>query len=137
MLKHCHNSSIRPQRRCHGGLIINPDTVSLNSTVTVHSSCGSSESNTSDSLNSSFQIISDEGPCYNVANNNLHYQRNSYEDSPDQPVSMSSRASSYVSLADPGPKTTIKVFASCLRPDIEYKTLSIGNMTTPKPRPMP
>ena len=132
MLKHCHNSSIRLQRRCHGGLIINPDTVSLNSTVTVHSSCGSSESNTSDSiLNSSFQIISDEQPCYNVANNNL-YQRNSYEDSPDQPVSLSSRASSYVSLADPGPKTTIKVFASCLRPDIEYKTLSIGNVTTSK-----
>ena len=68
MLKHCHNSSIRLQRRCHGGLIINPDTVSLNSTVTVHSSCGSSESNTSDSLNSSFQIISDD-QCYNVANN--------------------------------------------------------------------
>ena len=130
MLKHCHNSSIRLQRRCHGGLIINPDTVSLNSTVTVHSSCGSSESNTSDSLNSSFQIISDD-QCYNVANNNL-YQRNSYEDSPDQPVSLSSRASSYVSLADPGPKTTIKVFASCLRPDIEYKTLSIGNVTTSK-----
>ena len=129
MLKHCHNSSIRLQRRCHGGLIINPDTVSLNSTVTVHSSCGSSESNTSDSLNSSFQIISDD-QCFNVANNNL-YQRNSYE-SPDQPVSLSSRASSYVSLADPGPKTTIKVFASCLRPDIEYKTLSIGNMTTSK-----
>ena len=130
MLKHCHNSSIRLQRRCHGGLIINPDTVSLNSTVTVHSSCGSSESNTSDSLNSSFQIISDD-QCYNVANNNL-YQRNSYEDSQDQPVSLSSRASSYVSLADPGPKTTIKVFASCLRPDIEYKTLSIGNVTTSK-----
>lgn len=131
MLKHCHNSSIRLQRRCHGGLIINPDTVSLNSTVTVHSSCGSSESNTSDSiLNSSFQIISDD-QCYNVANNNL-YQRNSYHDSQDHPVSLSSRASSYVSLADPGPKTTIKVFASCLRPDIEYKTLSIGNVTTSK-----
>ena len=134
MLKHCHNSSIRLQRRCHGGLMINPDTVSLNSTVTVHSSCGSSESNTSDSiLNSSFQIISDDQPCYSAANNNL-YQRNhqSYEDSPDQPVSLSSRASSYVSLADPGPKTTIKVFASCLRPDIEYKTLSVGNVTTSK-----
>ena len=86
--------------------MINPDTVSLNSTVTVHSSCGSSESNTSDSiLNSSFQIISDDQPCYSAANNNL-YQRNhqSYEDSPDQPVSLSSRASSYVSLADRGPK---------------------------------
>ena len=132
MLKHCHNSSIRLQRRCHGGLMVNPDTVSLNSTVTVHSSCGSSESNTSDSiLNSSFQILSDDQQCYNTANNNL-YQRHSYEDSQDQPVSMSSRASSYVSLADPGPKTTIKVFASCLRPDIEYKTLSIGNVTTSK-----
>ena len=133
MLKHCHNSSIRLQRRCHGGLMINPDTVSLNSTVTVHSSCGSSESNTSDSiLNSSFQILSDDQPCYNSGANNNLYQRNSYEDSREGPVSLSSRASSYVSLADPGPKTTIKVFASCLRPDIEYKTLSVGNVTTSK-----
>ena len=129
MLKHCHNSSIRLQRRCHGAPI-NPDTVSLNSTLTVHSSCGSSESNTSDSImNSSFQIISDD-QCYNIGNNN--YERHSYNHTPDPPVSLSSRASSYVSLADPGPKTTVKVYASCLRPDIEYKTLSIGNTTTSK-----
>ena len=128
MLKHCHNSSIRLQRRCH------PDTVSLNSTLTVHSSCGSSESNTSDSLmmNSSFQILSDDqlAQCYNIGNNNYE-ARAQYNQTPD-PVSLSSRASSYVSLADPGPKTTVKVFASCLRPDIEYKTLSIGNSTTSK-----
>ena len=74
MLKHCHNSSIRLQRRCH------PDTVSLNSTLTVHSSCGSSESNTSDSLmlNSSFQILSDEqlAQCYNIGKNNSNYNTN-------------------------------------------------------------
>ena len=130
MLKHFHNSSIRLQRRCHGGLV-NPDTVSLNSTLTVHSSCGSSESNTSDSvINSSFQIISDD-QCYGIGNNN--YERNVYNQTPDPPVSsLSSRASSYVSLADSGPKTTVKVYASCLRPDIEYKTLSIGNTTTSK-----
>ena len=129
MLKHCHNSSIRLQRRCH------PDTVSLNSTLTVHSSCGSSESNTSDSLvmNSSFQILSDDqlAQCYNNIGNNNFEVRTAYNQTPD-PVSLSSRASSYVSLADPGPKTTVKVFASCLRPDIEYKTLSIGNSTTSK-----
>ena len=128
MLKHCHNSSIRLQRRCH------PDTVSLNSTLTVHSSCGSSESNTSDSLiNSSFQILSDDqlAQCYNNIGNNNFEVRTQYNQTPD-PVSLSSRASSYVSLADPGPKTTVKVFASCLRPDIEYKTLSIGNSTTSK-----
>ena len=130
MLKHCHNSSIRLQRRCHGGMV-NPDTVSLNSTLTVHSSCGSSESNTSDSvINSSFQIISDD-QCYGIGNNN--YERNVYNQTPDPPMSsLSSRASSYVSLADSGPKTTVKVYASCLRPDIEYKTLSIGNTTTSK-----
>ena len=87
MLKHCHNSSIRLQRRCH------PDTVSLNSTLTVHSSCGSSESNTSDSLmmNSSFQILSDEqmAQCYN----NNYEARAQYNQTPD-PVSLSSRASS-------------------------------------------
>ena len=117
MLKHCHNSSIRLQRRCHSQL----DTVSLHSTITVHSSCGSSESNTSDSLNSSFQLNC--GPAEGGVWRGGIY-------TPDPAPSLSSRASSYVSLAEPGqPRTTIKVFASCLRADIEYKTLSITTST--------
>jgi len=53
-------------------------------------------------------------------------------------LSLSSRASSYASLATTttnggggsGPRTPIRVFASCLRPDIEYKTLSVGSATS-------
>ena len=108
MLKHCHNSSIRLQRKCGS----NPETASLNSTLTVPSSCGSSDSNTSESsLNCSFspEMFNRFSP---------------------EPISLSSRASSFSSLAGSGPKTPIKVFASCLRPDIEYKTLSVCHTTT-------
>jgi len=136
MLKHCHNSSIRLQRRgLHGG--IHPDSVSLHSTLTLHSSTGSSESNTSDSslLNASFSdppVYSEDGMPPGIMATNTMYDRSVYAGTPD-PISISSRASSYTSLSEPvGPKTTIKVFASCLRTDIEYKTLSIGHATTAK-----
>ncbi|XP_047117461.1 uncharacterized protein LOC124798203 [Schistocerca piceifrons] len=43
---------------------------------------------------------------------------------------LSSRSSSYSSLSEASPATTIKVYARCLRPDIEYKTLSITFQTT-------
>uniref|UniRef100_A0A1B6DPA0 Ras-associating domain-containing protein n=1 Tax=Clastoptera arizonana TaxID=38151 RepID=A0A1B6DPA0_9HEMI len=48
------------------------------------------------------------------------------------PEPLSSRSSSYSSLSDSSPsfQTTIKVYARCLRPDIEYKTLSISFQTT-------
>ena len=136
MLKHCHNSSIRLQRR---GVGIHPDSVSLHSTITVHSSTGSSESNTSDSslLNASFSDppvyhSEDGGMPPGLMATNTMYDRSVYAGTPD-PISISSRASSYTSLSEPvGPKTTIKVFASCLRTDIEYKTLSIGHATTAK-----
>ncbi|XP_055381948.1 uncharacterized protein LOC129612405 [Condylostylus longicornis] len=43
-----------------------------------------------------------------------------------------SRASSYSSLSETGPQTTIKVYTNCLRIDIEYKTLGIQWDTTSK-----
>ncbi|GLV42318.1 rau [Carabus blaptoides fortunei] len=46
------------------------------------------------------------------------------------PEPLGSRSSSYSSLSDASPHTTIKVYARCLRPDIEYKTLSITFQTT-------
>ena len=137
MLKHCHNSSIRLARRGVGGGSTNPDSISLHSTLTVHSSTGSSESNTSDSsiLNASFSdppVYGEEGMPPGIMGTNTMYDRSVYAGTPD-PISISSRASSYTSLSEPvGPKTTIKVFASCLRTDIEYKTLSIGHATTAK-----
>lgn len=48
------------------------------------------------------------------------------------PEPLSSRSSSYSSLNDNHLQTTIKVFARSLRPDIEYKTLSITYQTTCK-----
>ncbi|KAF2881886.1 hypothetical protein ILUMI_24291 [Ignelater luminosus] len=46
------------------------------------------------------------------------------------PEPLGSRSSSYSSLSESNPQTTIKVYARCLRPDIEYKTLSITFQTT-------
>uniref|UniRef100_A0A8D8XG26 Ras-associating domain-containing protein n=2 Tax=Cacopsylla melanoneura TaxID=428564 RepID=A0A8D8XG26_9HEMI len=48
------------------------------------------------------------------------------------PEPLSSRSSSYSSLSETtsSPTTTIKVFAKCLRSDIEYKTLGITFQTT-------
>ncbi|XP_044740409.1 uncharacterized protein LOC123301630 isoform X2 [Chrysoperla carnea] len=49
------------------------------------------------------------------------------------PEPLGSRSSSYSSLSESSaPQTTIKVYAKCLRPDIEYKTLSITFQTTCK-----
>ncbi|TMW48182.1 hypothetical protein DOY81_006737 [Sarcophaga bullata] len=55
--------------------------------------------------------------------------------SPEPPSDLQrtpSRASSYSSLNDQLPQTTIKVFTSCLKIDIEYKTLGIQWDTTSK-----
>merc|ERR1719510_1982754 len=50
---------------------------------------------------------------------------------------MASRTSSYASLSTTdglvqgsGPRTTVKIYAKCLRSDIEYKTLSISRSTS-------
>ncbi|XP_059612932.1 uncharacterized protein LOC132259355 [Phlebotomus argentipes] len=47
------------------------------------------------------------------------------EPSDDLPARSPSRASSYSSLSDTVPQTTIKIFTTCLKIDIEYKTLGI------------
>ncbi|XP_030761134.1 uncharacterized protein LOC115886185 [Sitophilus oryzae] len=48
------------------------------------------------------------------------------------PEPLGSRSSSYSSLSESSIQTTIKVYAKCLRPDIEYKTLSITFQTSCK-----
>ena len=62
-------------------------------------------------------------------------RRSSY--SSPEPLSMASRTSSYASLSTTdglvqgtGPRTTVKIYAKCLRSDIEYKTLSVSRSTT-------
>ncbi|XP_036321894.1 uncharacterized protein LOC118735946 [Rhagoletis pomonella] len=55
--------------------------------------------------------------------------------SPEPPTDLQrtpSRASSYSSLSEQLPQTTIKVFTNCLKIDIEYKTLGIQWDTTSK-----
>lgn len=121
MLKHCQSSSVRLQRRFNP----QPDSVSLHSNVTLQSNGDSSDS----SFNSSFNMNhNDQTEIFNVRN--ALFDRSLYPCATPDPISLSSRTSSYASLAETGPRTTIKVFASCLRPDIEYKTLGVGNSTT-------
>ena len=51
-----------------------------------------------------------------------------------EPLSLASRTSSFVSLNSTSEnlsnRTTIKIYAKCLRSDIEYKTLSISRTST-------
>ncbi|GAB0096018.1 uncharacterized protein DMENIID0001_114660 [Sergentomyia squamirostris] len=51
-------------------------------------------------------------------------------DDHQMPIRSPSRASSYSSLSDTIPQTTIKIFTTCLKIDIEYKTLGIQWDTT-------
>ena len=120
MLKHCHSSSSvadpsrRQQRRSTSrrSLTTSADSASLNSTgsASFNSSFGSSSSSNG---NSNLGELSSATP---------------------EPISLISRASSFASLSLDSagcqqPRTPIKVFAKCLRPDIEYKTLSASHQT--------
>ena len=113
MLKHCQATAADLTRRSRRSLNGN-DNSSLNSS-------------NSSSFNSSFG--SD-----NASNggNAPHDRRASF--SSPEPISLASRASSFASLSleAHGPKTPIKIYAKCLRPDIEYKTLSVGSQSTCK-----
>ncbi|TRY67443.1 hypothetical protein TCAL_05504 [Tigriopus californicus] len=113
MLKHCQataNDHTRRSRRRLG------DNTSLNSS-------GSA------SFNSSFG--SDSLPPEHSYSDS---RRSSF--SSPEPISLISRTSSFASLslesAGGGPRTPIKIFAKCLRSDIEYKTLSVGFHTNCK-----
>ena len=116
MLKHCHSSSsVDPSRRrstSRRSLTTSVDSASLNSTgsASFNSSFGSASTSSSDPP----PIHGKETP---------------------EPISLVSRASSFASLSLEGaagqgqPRTPIKVFAKCLRPDIEYKTLNVSHQT--------
>ncbi len=138
------------------------DTVSLASSVatSIRSTHEKSDSCPSDnsSLNSSFNMQQHSNAMYNlrqaIYDQNMHAaaaQHNSghllqppppthphhqnYGTRTPDPISLSSRTSSYSSLltnGDMNPKTAIKIYASCLRSDIDYKTLSVTATTTAK-----
>ena len=125
MLKHCHSSSsVDPARRrstSRRSLATSADSASLNSTgsASFNSSFGSASSSSSSS--------SADQPG----------NGNELGAATPEPISLVSRASSFASLSLDGghgqqqqqPRTPIKVFAKCLRPDIEYKTLNVSHQT--------
>ena len=126
MLKHCHSSSsVDPSRRrstSRRSLTTSVDSASLNST-------GSASFNSSFGSSSSSSSSSSSGNNGNVVGGELG-------SATPEPISLVSRASSFASLSlDAGhgqgqqPRTPIKVFAKCLRADIEYKTLNVSHQT--------
>ncbi|KAH8375077.1 hypothetical protein KR093_003280 [Drosophila rubida] len=69
------------------------------------------------------------------SSSNASFCSNSICGSPEPPTELQrtpSRASSYSSLNEQPPQTTIKVYTNCLKIDIEYKTLGIQWDTTSK-----
>lgn len=134
MLKHCHATAIEHQTRRSRRNLLQPQQPLTSDTSSLNSS--SSSSSGGSSVNCSFAGSDTSTSSSFVLTNNLVDSRRSSYSSPE-PLSMASRASSYASLATnsdspymQGPRTAIKIYAKCLRSDIEYKTLSISRTTT-------
>ena len=121
MLKHCHLNSDRTRSSKRS---FTSDSSSLNSSTSSSSSVNSSFVGSETSTNSF--VLQHPGSIMNDS------RRSSY--SSPEPLSLTSRTSSFVSLNEnltgSGPRTTIKIYAKCLRSDIEYKTLSISRTST-------
>lgn len=98
-----------------------------------------SMTNTSSNIaNTSINTSISSSAIPNTGNHPADSRRSSY--SSPEPLSMASRTSSYASLSTTdgslihangtGPRSTIKIYAKCLKQNIEYKTLSISRNTT-------
>ena len=116
MLKHCQATANDQTRRSRRNL-----------------SCHlNNNNNLNNSSKSDSQSVS-SGQNFFVSHESPDFRRSSLYSSPDQPLSMTSRASSFASLnlthLD-SKMSPIKIYARCLRADIEYKTLSISHRTT-------
>ncbi len=134
MLKHCQATAMDSRRQnSRRNLLLNHDNSSLNST-------SSSNSSSSGSVNCSFVgSETSASSSFVLASPTKQDSRRSSYSSPE-PLSMASRTSSYASLSTTdglvssgghgGPRSTIKIYAKCLRSDIEYKTLSVSRNTT-------
>ena len=130
MLKHCHSSSsVDPARR---------RSTSRRSLATSAADSASLNSTGSASFNSSFGSASSSSSSSSSADQPGN--GNELGAATPEPISLVSRASSFASLSLDGghghgqqqqqqPRTPIKVFAKCLRPDIEYKTLNVSHQT--------
>ena len=160
MLKHCHATSFDPNRRSKRNLAFsaNGDNVSNNGSSTaesIHMNGVPNENITSVGNNphdSSFQCstpVSSNGLTASTSFltlNSIAQQKYSSLQRDDsrrssystlEPLSTTSRTSSFMSLNNVGggndgvmKRTPIKIYAKCLRTDIEYKTLSISRHTT-------
>lgn len=129
MLKHCHNSSDRTRSSKRS---FTSDSSSLNSS-SASSNCDSSFVGSETSTNS-FVL---QNPLHSTLDSR-DSRRSSYSFmGGGEPLSLASRTSSFVSLnsstndsSNLSNRTTIKIYAKCLRSDIEYKTLSISRTST-------
>ena len=122
MLKHCQATAIDQTRRSRRNLVLNNNcSMDADALDTSIISCASLNM----SANTSFLNVGRDS------------RRSSYSSTlpMDQPLSMASRTSSFASLSNLSAnndvkRTPIKIFAKCLRSDIEYKTLSVSRHTT-------
>ena len=117
MLKHCQATANDQTRRSRRNL-----------------SCQLNNNNNNNNLNKSdSQSVSSSQNFFMNNHESPDFRRASLYSSPDQPLSMNSRASSFASLNLTNldsKMSPIKIYARCLRSDIEYKTLSISHRTT-------
>jgi hypothetical protein len=111
MLKHCQATANDQTRRSRRHLQLSNSNLNKSDNASVSSA-------------QTFFLAASESP---------DFRRSSLYSSPDQPLSMNSRASSFASLnlthLD-SKMSPIKIYARCLRSDIEYKTLSVSHRTT-------
>lgn len=121
MLKHCQATANDQTRRSRRNL-----TCQLNNSNNLNKSGNNS--------NSDSQSVNSGSTSHFFLESSPHdFRRSSLYSSPDQPLSMTSRASSFASLNLTNldsKMSPIKIYAKCLRSDIEYKTLSISHRTT-------
>lgn len=125
MLKHCHHHPRTPvsaASSCMSNSLSSLEySASSGSEVSFDASFGSSQPPTT--------VLAAQSPVptsHPLMMGPSHTNRGSL--TPSEPTSMSSSSSSTASGSSPG-RASIKVYASCLRPDIEYKTLSVSHET--------
>ena len=155
MLKHCHATSFDQNRRSRRNLTYsqNIGLVEGNESIKDASSNGNEPQSEgiTNTHNASFQCstpVSSNGLTASTSFltlNSITQQKYSSLQRDDsrrssystlEPLSITSRTSSFASLNNVGgqdnsmKRTPIKIYAKCLRSDIEYKTLSISRHTT-------
>ena len=121
MLKHCQATANDQTRRSRRNLSCQLSNNNLN------------KNNNNTSSSDTQSVTSGSTGNFFLEAGQHDFRRSSLYSSPDQPLSMNSRASSFASLNLTNldsKMSPIKIYSRCLRSDIEYKTLSISHRTT-------